>query len=88
MTSYFTSPYAKLPPEDKIKVHSGISRTDHDILFLKMFPRHGAQDRIVATLLSAFRQACDAAQIPHMYTKENEEKAVTLLTNVTFSLPH
>ena len=87
MTTYLTSPYATLPPEDKIKVHSGISRDHHDVLFLKMFPRHGAQDRIIASLLSAFVTACNNAGIPHMYTKNNEEIAVNLLSHVSFPVP-
>ena len=88
MTSFFTSPYSDLPPEDKIKVHSGISRLHHDVLFLKMFPRHGAQDRIIATLLSKFVAACQASSIPEFYTKNNEEIASTLLSNVQFPIIH
>jgi hypothetical protein len=85
MTSHLTSPYSKVPLEDKIKIHAGISREDHDALFVKMFPRHGAQDRIIACLIHSFVNACHDAGIPMFYTAANEITAVKLLSNVSFS---
>lgn len=89
MTTFFTTPYAGLPPESKSLVHARISSDDHDVLFMKMFPRHGAQDRIIATILSAFLVACRRAGITDFPTTtdfhlRNEQIAAQLLSSVTF----
>lgn len=85
MTS-ITGPYDDHPRDDVRRLQTAIPTAVADDLLNRMFPAHGFQDRMLATLVYLFYHKCLAAGIPREYTTSNETAAKAVLNELLSQL--
>jgi hypothetical protein len=72
-------PFDLVDYDDKVKVQCMVPETWYTKFFKQIFPRKGAQDRIVANLLEIFFERCKTQGLPEDYNSINEKIAQKVL---------
>jgi hypothetical protein len=75
-------PFDHLSYDDKVKIQAMVPETWHIKYFTKIFPRRGAQDRIITNLLVMFFECCAKHGLPEEYNSINEKIAQKVLNEL------
>jgi hypothetical protein len=78
-TTTILGPFDTIDSDDKVKVQCMVPETWYIKYFKSLFPRRGAQDRIVANLLDIFFTRCKQQGLPDEYASVNEKVAMKVL---------
>ena len=79
-TTSIRGPFDNIDYDDKAKVQAMVPQTWAYKVFKIIFPRKGAQDKIIASLLNTFMERCRQVGLPDSFELTNEKIAQKVLT--------